>query len=602
MKYAKFLPHKQRREIWDEIVDRNKGMHLKKFPQLKSELDEAYDLVLDKKILPSMRSMQFAGKPVELNNTRLYNCAFLPIDDVVAFSEVMFLLLSGAGVGYSVQTNDIEKLPAITKPTKTKRYLIGDSIEGWADSIKVLFKAYFKGRPLPVFDYSDIREKGSLLVTAGGKAPGPQPLKDCHHNIRKILDQKESGEQLSSLEVHDILCYIADAVLAGGIRRSAMIALFDITDLDMLTCKFGNWFDLNPQRARANNTAVVVRHLITKDVFLSLWDKVEKSGSGEPGIFFTNDPSWGFNPCVEASLRPFTFCNLGILNTDGVYTQEEFNIRARNVAFICTLQASYTNFHYLRDIWKRNTEKDALIGVSLGGIAHGNALKLNMKEAAQVVKDENERVAKLIGINKAARTTLVKPDGTASLVLGGPSGVHAWHSEYYIRRLSVGKDEAIYKYLMEEHPEILEDDYFKPHIQAKISIPQKAPEGAVTRQETALELLDRVEKVYKDWVVPGHRRGVNKNNVSTTVTVKPHEWEEVGEWLWKNKEKFTALSFFPYDDHTYVQTPFEDCDQETYEKMVKKLHKIDLSQIVESNDETELSQNLACFGGACTIS
>jgi ribonucleoside-diphosphate reductase alpha chain len=568
MKYSKYLPDKQRRETWTELVDRNKNMHLEKFPQLKEEIDAAYKFVYDKKILPSMRSLQFAGKPVDLNNTRLYNCCFLPVDHSDAFSEIMFLLLSGTGVGYSVQRQHVEKLPEINKPTKSRRYLVADSIEGWADAVKVLVTAYMKGKAYPLFDFRDIRPKGAMLITAGGKAPGAEPLKDCLHNIQKVLDRKANGEQLTTLEVHDIMCYIADAVLSGGIRRSAMIALFDLDDDDMLTCKFGNWWENEAQRGRANNSAVIVRHKIEKEIFLDLWKKIELSGSGEPGFFFTNDAAWGLNPCAEISLRPFQFCNLCEINASDIVDQDDYNARAKAAAFIGTLQASYTNFHYLRDIWKRTTEREALIGVGMTGIASGAVLKLDMKEAANVVKAENEHVAGMIGINKAARTTTVKPSGTSSLVLGSSSGIHAWHNEHYIRRIRVGKNESIYTYLLINHPELLEDEYFKPNQQAVISVPQKAPEGAVTRQESALDLLARVSKVWKEWVKPGHRKGENKNNVSVTVTIKPNEWEEVGEWMWTNKENFTALSVLPHSEHTYIQAPFEDITSERYEELV----------------------------------
>jgi len=601
MKYSKFLPEKQRRETWEELVDRNKKMHLEKFPQLADEIEHAYTFVYDKKILPSMRSLQFAGKPIALNNARIYNCCFLPVDHPDAFSEIMFLLLSGTGVGYSVQRAHIEKLPVINKPTKTRRYLVGDSIEGWSDAVKVLVTAYMKGKALPLFDFSDVRPKGAMLVTAGGKAPGPEPLKDALHNIQKIFDRKQNGEQLTSVEVHDIMCFIADAVLSGGIRRSAMISLFDLDDDDMLTCKFGNWWELNPQRGRANNSAVIVRHKIEKEVFLDLWKKIELSGSGEPGFFFTNDANWGLNPCAEISLRPFQFCNLCEINAGDLVDQDDFNARAKAAAFIGTLQASYTNFHYLRDIWKRTTEKEALIGVGMTGIASGAVLNLNMKEAADVVKKENERVAELLGINKAARTTTVKPSGTTSLVLGTSSGIHAWHNDYYIRRIRVGKNESIYTHLLINHPELLEDEYFKPHQQAVISIPQRAPEGAITRQESALDLLRRVSKVWKEWVKPGHRKGENKNNVSVTVTIKPDEWAEVGEWMFANKENFTALSVLPHDGGSYIQAPFEDITKEQYEELVSHLHAIDLSQVVELDDATNLSGEVACGAGGCEV-
>jgi ribonucleotide reductase, class II len=299
MKYAKYLPHLNRRENWEELIDRNKGMHLKKFPEHQKEIEDAYKFVYDKKILPSMRMLQFSGKPIEINNTRGYNCCFLPVDDWRAFSEIMFLLLGGTGVGFSVQSHDIEKLPEITKPNpkQKRRYLIGDSIEGWADAVKVLMKSYFFGGSTINFDFNDIRQKGARLLTSGGKAPGPDPLKMCLLRITSILDAKQNGEKLSSLEVHDIVCFIADAVLAGGIRRAALISLFSADDEKMLSAKTGNWWELNPQRGRANNSAVLLRHKITKDFFMDLWKTIEFSNAGEPGFIFMNERDTGFNPC-----------------------------------------------------------------------------------------------------------------------------------------------------------------------------------------------------------------------------------------------------------------------------------------------------------------
>lgn len=601
MKYAKYVPELERRENWNELVTRNMDMHIKNYPELKEEIKEAYQYVYDKKVLPSMRSLQFGGKPIRINNARMYNCCYLPIDHYSAFSELMFLLLSGTGVGYSVQRHHVEDLPEIRKPTKTRRYLVGDSIEGWSDAIKVLMKAYFAGRSLPVFDFSDIRPKGAQLITSGGKAPGPEPLHDCLHNVKKVLDRKEDGEKLTPIEVHDICCYIADAVLAGGIRRSAMIALFDLDDDEMLTSKFGNWWELNPHRARANNSAVIVRHKIDKDTFMALWKKIEASRSGEPGFFFTNDQNWGLNPCAEISLRPFQFCNLVTINASDIEDQRDYNNRAAAASFIATLQAGYTDFHYLRDVWKRTTERDALIGVSMTGIASGTVLNLDMEEAANIVKQENERVSKLIGINPAARTTTVKPEGTSSLVLGSSSGIHAWHNDFYIRRIRVGKNEPIYQYLSIFHPELLEDEFFKPNLQAVIQVPQKAPKDAITRHESALSLLDRVGTVWSKWVSPGHRKGENKNNVSTTVTIKDGEWDSVGEWMWKNRMTYTALSVLPHDDHTYQQAPFEDISETEYEEMVKHIHEINLDNVIEIQDNTNLQGELACAGGACEI-
>ena len=366
-----------------------------------------------------MRSLQFGGKPIEISPNRVYNCAYLPIDDARAFSETMFLLLGGTGVGYSVQKHHVEQLPEIRKPNpnRTRRFVIADSIEGWADAVKALMKTYFNGGSKLRFDYSDIRPKGARLVTSGGKAPGPQPLKECLVKIEGILSEMADDSKLSTIQVHDIVCYIADAVLAGGIRRAALISLFSADDDDMIACKSGNWWETNPQRGRANNSAVLMRHKITKKFFMDLWKRVELSGAGEPGIYFNNDKEWGTNPCCEIALRPYQFCNLCEVNASDIDSQEEFNKRVKAAAFIGTLQAGYTNFHYLREVWRETTEKDALIGVSMTGIGSGAVLGYDMEAAAKLVKRENSRVAKLIGIRKAARCTTVKPAGTTSLAL-----------------------------------------------------------------------------------------------------------------------------------------------------------------------------------------
>ena len=420
MKYARFVQQKNRRELYTELVDRNKKMHLKKYPKLKSEIESAYKYVYDKQVLPSMRSMQFGGKPIEVAPNRIFNCAYMPIDDARSFGEIMFLLLGGTGVGYSVQRHHVEKLPEIVKPSgkRTYRYLVGDSIEGWADAVKALIMSYFRGTSKLRFDFSDIRPKGARLVTSGGKAPGPQPLKECLLKLEGMLEAKENGDKLSPLEVHDMVCYIADAVLAGGIRRAALISLFSAEDDEMIGCKAGPWWEKNPQRGRANNSIVLMRHMITKEFFNDIWDRVRASGAGEPGFYFTYDKDWGTNPCCEIALRPYQFCNLTEVNVSNVTSQEEYEDRVRAAAFIGTLQASYTDFHYLRPVWQRTTERDALIGVSMTGIASGAVLDLDMKAAAKVVKEENIRVSALLGINAAARTTCVKPAGTTSLTLG----------------------------------------------------------------------------------------------------------------------------------------------------------------------------------------
>lgn len=604
MKYARHLEEEGRRETWEELVTRNKEMHIKKFPDLKNEIELAYQSVYEKKVLPSMRSMQFGGKPIEVAPNRIFNCAYMPIDDVRAFSETMFLLLGGTGVGYSVQSHHIDSLPEIKKPNakRTRRFLIADSIEGWADAVKALVYSYFRGSSKLRFDFSDIRPKGARLVTSGGKAPGPQPLKECLVKLEGILDSKEDGDRLCSIEVHDMVCHIADAVLAGGIRRAALICLFSADDDDMISAKSGDWWETNPQRGRANNSIVLMRHRITKEYFMNLWERIKASGSGEPGFYFTNDKDWGTNPCCEIGLRPNQFCNLVEINASDLDGQEDFERRASDAAFIGTLQASYTDFHYLRPIWQRNTEKDALIGVSMTGIASGAVLNLDMPKAAEVIRSENKRVAEIIGINPAARQTCVKPAGTTSLTLGTSSGIHAWHNDFYIRRLRVGKNEAIYSYLSANYPELVEDEYFRPHDTAVISVPQKSPDGAILRTESALSLLERVKMITDKWIRPGYVKGQNTHNVSATISIKEEEWTEVSEWMWENRGVYNGLSVLPFSDHTYVQAPFEDCTEETYNEMMQSLKEISLEEVKEETDNTNLSGELACAGGSCTIS
>jgi hypothetical protein len=924
MKYAKYIPELKRRETWVEIVTRNKDMHIKKFPQLKDEIEDVYKFVYDKKILPSMRSLQFAGKPIEIGPQRIFNCAYLPIDDWRAFQEVMFLLLSGCGVGFSVQKHHIEKLPEIKKPNpnKTKRWLVADSIEGWADSIKTLMKSYFTGGATMLFDFRDIRAKGMPLLTSGGKAPGAQPLRECLIKIDGILANKTTGSQLTSVEVHDIICHIADAVLAGGIRRAALISLFNADDDEMISCKSGNWWEQNPQRGRANNSAVLVRHKITEEFFMNLWKRVELSGAGEPGIIFSNDKNFGTNPCCisgesniltsdgykkiknivgdvklvncngdivdglvvetgvkntiklklgnpkypielnltsdhivklsngkscrtdklivgdrlepfysikqsfdedelrygfifgdgtfrknrilhkhvecnftpikddeikilfnrsgwskserlfttdipyskildrgidldnkidekvlpkvmsksfltglysangsvinksrvafkttskqlaiqlqetllnygfinpyittnkeklvefkngsytckesydvnlgnlkdiilfaseisfgqtykrvsleklikekapriysishneapenvydfslfdethwgvvdgvvihncEIALKPNCFCNLTEINASDIESQEDFNQRAKAAAFLGTLQASYTDFHYLRPIWKKTTEKDALLGVGMTGIASNKIFEFDIKEAAKILVEENKRVSALLNINQAARIGTVKPSGTSSLVLGCSSGIHAWHSQYYIRRIRVGKNEAIYTYLKNNHPELLEDDYFRPHDTAIISVPQKAPDGATLRTESPIDLLERVKKIRSEWIAPSHKSGDNMHNVSCTVSIPTDAWEAVGKWMWENRKFYNGLSVLPHDGGTYTQAPFEDITEEKYNELVGTLHGVDLSKIIEETDDTNLQGEAACAGGACEI-
>lgn len=950
-KYAKWLPKEKRRETWDEIVSRYILMMCKKYPFLTDDILINSDYIYKKKVLPSMRALQFAGEAAEVNNARMYNCCYMPIDSIYSFSETMFLLLSGTGVGYSVQKHHVAKLPLITVPTKHRRFLIEDNIMGWADAVKALMKAYMAGKPLPIFDYRAIRAKGMPLVTSGGKAPGPEPLKLCLAHVQAILERKKEGEQLSPLECHDIQCHLANAVLAGGIRRAAMISLFSLDDEEMLTCKYGNWWETNEQRGRSNNSAIILRGSITEEEFKTLWKKIEASGSGEPGVYWTNDLEQGTNPCCfvgntklltstgyreikdllgdnellnkdgqicnglvwsngvkpvieltlsnkkkikctedhrfmlvdgserqakdiknerilsyyqlneevseftkygfiqgdgglgrlkssehkgleiyigdkdedifellniqkeegkrsyytygyneifralrfdsdnlltrglpatfmqwdrkdqlmffkgmfsangsitkgtrisyktsskklafsiveqleyfgissyittnkekeikfsngnyvckesydinigklesiivftekigfvhgykkealvqlikakspkvislkdageeevfdfslddsthwgviegviahncEVALKAFQFCNLCEINVSDVESQEDLNKRAYIAAFFGTLQAGFTDFHYLRPIWKRTTEEDALIGIGMTGIASGEVLKYDLEYAADFVYLENQSISEKIGINSAARQTLVKPSGTTSCVLGTSSGIHGWHDNYYLRTMRFGKGEDIASYLIVNHPEIVEDDVLRPHDTICVRIPIKAPEGAILRYEIAIDLLERVKKFSVEWIKPGHISGVNSHNVSATISIDKDriygkaviigdpkaveegftydlkwigksldEWEAVGNWMWENKEFYNGLSVLPHNGGTYFQAPFESITEEEYNKRVKSLSSINLKNVLEYDDVVNFGAIISCGGGACEV-
>jgi ribonucleoside-diphosphate reductase alpha chain len=612
MKYARFLPDKQRRETWSEIVERNKAMHVSKFNLLynnniefKSMLDNTYKLIEQKKVLPSMRSMQFGGKAIEVSNNRVYNCAFMPVESINSFSEAMFLLLGGTGVGYSVQYDNVNKLPSkqAMQDMIPIKHEIADSIEGWADSVKMVVLSQLYGFPIE-FDYGQIRPKGAILKTSGGRAPGHEPLKLCLEKIESVLQSVEVGEKMSSLNAHDIMCYLADAVLSGGIRRAAMISLFDKGDEEMLLSKWsdgedGFWTE-NPQRMRANNSVVLDRATVTKEDFEKVWAVARDNNSGEPGFYFTNDTTWGTNPCVEIGLKKYQFCNLSEINVSDVEDKIDLAERVTAATFLGTLQASYTDFHYLREIWKTTTEEDALIGVSMTGIASGKILNHDLEEMSELVKEVNKKCADMIGINAAARTTCVKPAGTTSLTLGTSSGIHAWHNDYYIRRMRVKKNEPIYNHLYMNHPELIEDDLYDTN-GAVISVPQRAPPGSILRTESSLDLLNRVKKFSSEWIKPGHVGGINSHNVSATVSVRPDEWDEVSEWMWENRDVYNGIAVLPYDGGGYEQAPFEDCDEDKYHEMYKTLSTIDLTQIWEAEDQTSLQGEIACAGGVCEI-
>jgi len=598
-KYARFNHNAGRRESWTEIVNRNAEMHKTKYPGIAEDIDTVYkNFVHTKKVLPSMRSLQFGGRPILMAENRIFNCAYAPAESTRFFSELMFLLLGGTGMGYSVQARHVNKLPKIKTPESDKEYKfqVQDSIVGWSDAVKVVCKAFFNAGTLPIFDYRDIREKGAELITTGGQAPGPEPLRICINNLEVIL-RKAIGRKLRPLEVHDMACVIADAVLAGGIRRAAMISLFDRDDEEMLACKAGEWYINHPARARSNNSAVLPRDEVTQAEFTQLMKRIEESGCGEPGVYWTNNKDWGTNPCCEIALRPYQMCNLTEINAGEIYTQEDFNHAAGAAAFLGTLQAGYTDFHYLNPKWRIACEKDALIGVSMTGIASGTVENLDMREAVEYVKTMNADMAERIGINPAARTTCVKPAGTTSLVLGTSSGIHAWHAPYYIRRMRAGKDEALAQYMMKAAPGLVEQDVNVAH-QVVLSFPQAAPTGAKVRSEHMLELLERVKDVSVRWVAPGHRDGINQHNVSCTISVMDNQWKLLTRWMWDNRDHYNGISVLPYfGAAAYPQLPFEDITEEQYYEMLPLLEAVDISKVFEMDGSSvDLSNELACSG------
>lgn len=599
--YAKYLKTFSRRESLEETINRNLSMYLEKYPKLSRDIIKAFKQVHDFNVMPSMRSLQFGGEAISRNNVRLFNCSFANITYPRIFAEALFLLLSGTGFGYSVQNHHIKELPSIKKPKEEGIYIVHDSIEGWAEALNQLMSAYFFGSIRPIFDFSKVRQKGSYLVTTGAKAPGPEPLKHMLSKVESLL-LLCMGRRLSTLEVHDIVCLIADCVLSGGIRRAALISLFDRNDTAMLTCKHGAWWEKHPHRARANNSAVLPRSETTFEEFKNVYDMCIASNAGEPGFFWTNNINWGTNPCAEIGLQSNQFCNLTTTNLTGVKSEKDLENRVYAAALLGTLQAGFTDFPYLSEKWRTVTENEALIGCSFTGIADASGLSGDqLQKAAKLVLEVNEKYSKKIGINQATRTTAIKPEGTASCVLGSSSGIHARHSEYYLRRVRMNKDDELARYLIRIVPELVEDDIFSPS-GVVVTVPQESPQGAITRhQETAEALFDRVKHYYNNWVIPGHREGSNTHNISCTINYKPEEVPLLFHKLWNDRYQYAAVSLLPFSDTIYQQAPFEDCTKEIFEKYNKMVKDIDLTKVLEMEDNTSRAEQLACSGGLCEI-
>lgn len=577
--YAKFLPSKGRLETWEEAAENVMSMHRNKFkdhpawPILKENIDFAEEMFKEKRILSSMRNLQFREKHITKHNTKLYNCSVTYISRREVFKEVMWVLLCGAGVGYSVENRFISMLPEIKKPEGFYDYIIEDSIEGWAYSVDAVVSAYFDGSAKPVFDYSKIRSKGSLIANEF-IAPGPEGLKKSLELIDALLSSlvSQGVTKLSSLNAHDILCMLSDAVLSGGVRRSALIAVFDKDDTDMMSCKTGDWFRTAPWRARANNSVKLLKDSLTEEEFLSFTSYIKQFG--EPGVIMVDNMDMLCNPCVEIGFIPinpkngehcWSFCNLNEIIGAKCETKEDFFKACRAAAILGTLQASYTDFSFLGQNTIDLVEWEALIGVSITGIMNNPKILLDpevLRTGAAIVSKVNEIVAGMIGINPAARTTCIKPSGNASVLAETASGCHPAHAKKYFRVIQLNKETPIAKYLAKNHPELLEEGvYSATNSDYACYIPFEEKEGVVVKSDMdEVEFLDAVANLYENWVLPGTNRGRGysktiTHNVSNTVTVS--DWDRAFKHIYENKESFCGLSFIPATgNHAYHQAPF----------------------------------------------
>ena len=626
-KYAKHLRTENRRETWEEIVDRSLNMHLKKFSYLpKEDTDEikwAFDIVREKKALPSSRGLQFAGEAVEKHNARLYNCAFLHIHNTRAIEKAFYLLLCGVGCGFGLGKKWVNSFPNVTTAKDQDFiHIVDDSIEGWATSTKILVDSYLEGTEFTGkrvhFNYSYIRPKGSP-ISHGGIAPGYKGLAHSHQEIEKILSNVTSN-RLRSIDIYDILMHVSDAVLSGGIRRAATIVLFDKDDDAMLNSKTGDWFAKNPQRARSNNTVLLKRADTTLEDFQYIIKRTKEFG--EPGFALVNDENTGLNPCGEAAFIPIyngvpstQFCNLTNINGNKVKTEEDLYTFAKAASIIGTLQATYTDFKFLDEEDIKLTEEEALLGVGILGILSNPQVLLDssvLRKGSAVVVETNEIWAKKLGINPAARATVVKPDGNSSCVLESPySGIHPAHSYKYLRRVQVNKDDVVYKHFKEVNPHLCEESiYSATNTDDIITFPVRldSTEGLIKQDLTALQHLDIVKNVQTNWVKGGEKNNKKdiSHSVSSTILVGTDEWEEIADYLFANKEYFTTVSFLGRSgDKDYKQAPYEaittEDDHHLWNSMKSNTKPVDYLKLVEAEDNTKRNEELSCVGGVCLI-
>jgi len=587
-KYARWIPEKKRRETWKESVDRVKEMMLETYPDAKDDIEWAYDMMHKKRVLGSQRALQFGGSPILKHNARIYNCIASFIDRPRFFQECMYLLLCGCGTGFSVQQHHVDKLPKLVqKKEGSKKFIIPDTIEGWSDAVGVLVSSYFEKCDLfpeyegknVTFDYSDIRLAGSYLSSSSGKAPGPEPLKKALTNIKKVLDKAMkdalfSNRKLKPIDVYDVVMHAADAVISGGVRRSATICLFSSDDKEMALAKTGNWFHDNPQRGRSNNSALLLRDKTSPEQFETLMESVKEFG--EPGFVWADSTEFVVNPCVEIGLYPvdeetgetgWQACNLSTINCAKIKNKEDFLESCKAASIIGTLQAGFTSLPYLGEVTERILRREALLGVSMTGIMEQHEICLDpeiQKEGARFVKSVNKETAKKIGISQASRTTCVKPEGTASCILGTSSGIHPHHAKRYIRRVQANKMENIYQHFKKENPRACEESVWSANDSDDVvSFCIEVPDGSKLKNQVgAIGLLGFVRSTQQNWVMVGKTDSLCvqpylQHNVSNTINVKPEEWETVEKFIYKNRKYFCGVSLLPLSgDKDYPQAPF----------------------------------------------
>ena len=609
-RYARFLPELKRRETWEETVDRMVNYLKSKNEGLDKEFKEIREAVLNLEIMPSMRLMMSAGEACDRDNIAAYNCSYLAINNKRAFSEALYILMNGTGVGFSCERQEISKLPEIPKDISNCNdvIVVGDSKLGWAKAFKKLLSSLWEG-DIPKIDYSNVRPAGARLKTFGGRASGPEPLKRLFDFVIDSF-KNAKGRKLTSLEVHDIICMVGEIVVVGGVRRSALISLSNLTDKRMREAKMGAWYNDFAHRGLANNS-VAYTEKPDMETFMDEWVSLVKSKSGERGIFNrvaaqkqaakwdrrSDALSYGTNPCSEIILRDKQFCNLTEVVVRSNDTKDTLKKKVQLATILGTLQSNLTNFQFLSAEWTKNTKEERLLGVSLTGIMDAkitsNPDPKFLEEIRDVARKTNKKYAEMLEIEESTSITCVKPSGTVSQLVDSASGIHARHSAHYIRTIRMDKKDPIYTFLKEKGVQV-EDEQFRPESTAVFSFPMKAPQGAITRTDkTAIEQLE-------NWLV--YQRHWCEHKPSVTISVKDDEWMEVGAWVWKYFDEISGISFLPHSDHSYVQAPYTDCTKEEYNKLKKITpNNIDFSELIEEDDMTEGSQTLACVGGACEI-